>query len=640
MREKTIAMLLVVSMMLSLFAGCATTNPTVDPTGTSENTATTATEGSVAANTSEPTTAPTETEATEAPTEPPTAPPTEPTEPEPLFTVEQQNSINMMNYLAALVTEINASSGSRVYLEEVYLDLLNNTDPSKVDAFTLQQYNGILDLLEGYRMIDVKRERLNYLYDQNRAAALRSAMPSPMSMLNVVQSENALKAVVSLLYLAVDSVNSYSSHTSSLDAQYLQDNWNLKDQEAQYLHNSRTDMFNYLVRITGNYDIPGVISLNEEYATEFVKWKNDSNVPQRIRWLEDKADTYRYFGEYWLALAESYYLNNDPQKCLDAIAEYESLNISIYRIDYKYAEVLPYIILSAKETMDSPEYIEFAAKYAELIMSNASWYDWAKQYYVCQTYMDLYTISKDTTYLQRAYDIALNTTAYLVEEQEALNEEYLKKLEEKKADKDASEKVKQEIEEYNEYIEYLNEIRKTELPPVYEPLRLFCELLFGLADELNISADNQRYAENILREHDEKGRHGPIFLDRTLDNLYRFELADYVFSADDIAIEFDGKRITIPAQYVSSSSYVVLTVDGHVIADWQVKNVDRKKSENFEDFIVTFISKEVRELEFEDGAVVTIKVFPYDSADESLIFSFDVEKGFLNLSTIFVRSDS
>lgn len=252
--------------------------------------------------------------------------------------------------------------------------------------------------------------------------------------------------------------------------------------------------------------------------------------------------------------------------------------------------------------------------------------------------MELYTLSSDATYLQRAYDIALDTAAYLVEEQEALNEEYLKTLEKKKAKKDDSEKTKQEIEEYNEYIEYLTEIRKTELPPVYEPLRLFCELLFGLADELNIAAENQQYAENILRERDENGQHEPIFLDCALDNLYRFDLQGCEFSLDDVAIEFDGKRITIPAQYVSSASCIVLTVGDQAVSDWTVKEVDRKKSESVEDCIVTFNSEEVRELKFEEGVVVSIEVFPYDGADEPLIFSFDVEKGFLNLSTTFVRS--
>lgn len=634
MRERIIAMLLVVSTMLSLFAGCAAPNPIAAPTGSSENMVTDAQETTVG---SEPTVAPTEAEPTAAPTEPTTESYTEPTEAEPTFTIEQQNSINMLNYLVALVTEINASTGSRVYLEEVYLDLLNNTDPSMVDDYTLKQYNSILDLLEGYRMIDVKRERLEYLYDQNRANNLRSAMPNPLSVLNVVESGNALKAMASLAYLAVDSVSSYKSSTSQLDAQYLQDNWNLEDQEMANLHSSRTDMFNYLVKITGNYDIPGVITLNAEFATEFVKHTNNANVDQRIDWLERKVDIYRYFGEYWLVLARSYYEDGNYQKCLDAIYEYEALNISIYRIDYKYADVLPYAIVAAKETMPEEDYVAFAAEYAQLILDNADQYDWAKQYFVCQTYIELYTFTDDVAFLQKAYSIARGSASDLAEEQEKLNREYLMKLEKKKVEKDASEKDKEQIDEYNEYIDYLTEVRKTELPPVYEPLRLFCELLFGIADELDLSQDERMDAESILRERDENSRLLNIFLDCNLDNLYRFDLQGYEFSLTDVDITFDGKRIKIPAQFVSDASIIVLSANGQRISDWTVKNVDRNKSENFEDFIVTFTSKEVGDLKFTDGNEVAIEVFPYDGADNAMVFSFVVEKGFLNLTADFVR---
>jgi len=637
MREKIIAILLVVSMTLSLFAGCAATNPAVASTETSETTAINEAEGTTTEKTSDPTTTSAETEAAETATEVPTEPPTEPTEPESSFTVEQQNSINMMNYLAALVTEINASSGSRVYLEEVYLDLMNNTDPSKIDDYTLQQYNSILDLLEGYRMIDVKRERLEYLYDQNRANSLRSAMPSPMSMLNVVESQNALKAVASLIYLAVDSVNSYNSNTSELDARYLQDNWNLEDQEAKYLHNSRTDMFTYLVKITGNYDIPGVITLNEEFATEFVKCTKNPNVDQRIDWLERKVETYRYFGEYWLVLAQSYYEDNNYQQCLHAVREYEALNISIYRNDYKFAEVLPYAIVSAKETMPETDYLEFAEEYTQILLDNADQYDWAKQYFVCQTYIELYTLTDDVDYLQKAYNIARGTASDLVEEQERLNREYLMKLEKKKAEKDDPAKKKQEIEEYNEYIEYLTEIRETELPPVYEPLRLFCELLVGLAAELDLTAAEKEEAENILRERNNNGQLQNIFLDCNLDNQYRFNLAGFEISLDDISIDFNGKKIAIPAQYVSDASVIELSVNEQKISDWTVKNVDRNKSENVENFSVTFTSEAVKDVKFNDGDIVKIEIFPYDGVENALVFCFVVEKGFPALITDFVR---
>ena len=634
MRERFISVVLIVSMLLSTLAGCSPANHVAQPTGTTENTAAKEAEEPSTEATSESTTAPAETEVIEAPTEAPTEPPTEP---EPTFTIEQQNSINMMNYLAALVTEINASSGSRVYLEEVYLDLMNNTDPSKIDDYTLQQYNSILDLLEGYRMIDVKRERLEYIYDQNRANSLRSAMPSPMSILNVVESRNALKAVASLIYLAVDSVNSYNSRTSELDAQYLQDNWNLDDQEAQYLHNSRTDMFTYLVKITGNYDIPGVITLNEEFATEFVKCTKNTNVNQRIDWLERKVETYRYFGEYWLVLAQSYYEDNNYQKCLDAVREYEALNISIYRNDYKFAEVLPYAIVSAKETMSETNYTEFAADYAQILLDNADQYDWAKQYFACQTYIELFTLTDDADYLQKAYTIARGTASDLVEEQERLNREYLMKLEKKKAEKDVPAKKKQEIEEYNEYIEYLTEIRETELPPVYEPLRLFCELLVGLAAELDLTAAEKAEAENILRERNNNGQLQNIFLDCNLDNQYRFNLMGFEISLDDIPIDFNGKKLTIPAQYVSDASVIVLSLNDQNISDWTVNNIDRNKSANIEDFSVIFTSETVKDIKFNDGDTVKIEIFPYDGAENAMTFSFVVEKGFPYLITDFVR---
>lgn len=181
------------------------------------------------------------------------------------------------------------------------------------------------------------------------------------------------------------------------------------------------------------------------------------------------------------------------------------------------------------------------------------------------------------------------------------------------------------------------EIRKTELPPVYEPLRLFCELLFGLADELDLSAEQRQKAENILREDSPDGGLMSIFLDRSLDNLYRFDLAGFEFSPENVAIEFDGKRMTIPAQYVSGVSCIVLNVNGITVNDWIVKEVDRNNSKNIEDFIVTFTSEKVRELKFAEGDVVTIEVYPYADAEEPMCFSFDVEKGFLNLTTEFVR---
>ena len=78
----------------------------------------------------------------------------------------QRNSINMLNYLVVLTQEINASQNSRLYLEETYSALLY---VYLLDSRTLVEINYLFDTLEEYRMIAVKRDRLQYIYEQNRA---------------------------------------------------------------------------------------------------------------------------------------------------------------------------------------------------------------------------------------------------------------------------------------------------------------------------------------------------------------------------------------------------------------------------------------------------------------------------------------
>ena len=51
-------------------------------------------------------------------------------------------------------------------------------DPEKVNETTESHLSSLLDIIEKYRMITVKRDRLQYIYDQNKAKALKEAMES------------------------------------------------------------------------------------------------------------------------------------------------------------------------------------------------------------------------------------------------------------------------------------------------------------------------------------------------------------------------------------------------------------------------------------------------------------------------------
>ncbi len=245
----------------------------------------------------------------------------------------QRNAISMLNYITVLTQDINASKNSRLYMEEAYSMLINNTYPNAVDNRTLSQLTSLLDIMEQYRMISVKRERLQFIYEQNQAQSIRAAIPNPLGLLSAVQSGSLVKLATSIVYMAVDSVTSYKTSSAQTDLQYIQDGWALDDEESATLHDSRKSTFTYMVNMVRDYNIPGDLTLTERTVEEFVKWKNSSNNSGRIQFLESNQDTYQSYGGYWLLLAESYYRSGNYQECLDAIDSYESVATRIFRRD-------------------------------------------------------------------------------------------------------------------------------------------------------------------------------------------------------------------------------------------------------------------------------------------------------------------
>ena len=74
-------------------------------------------------------------------------------------TTEQLTALSMLNHLTVLTQETNDSRNSRLFMEKAYSDLVNNTYPNSVDSRTLGRLTRLLDTMERYRMINVKRER-------------------------------------------------------------------------------------------------------------------------------------------------------------------------------------------------------------------------------------------------------------------------------------------------------------------------------------------------------------------------------------------------------------------------------------------------------------------------------------------------
>lgn len=557
----------------------------------------------------------------------PTVSPTNQDDSAPNLTPTQRNSINMLNYMSALTQRVNEERRNQLFLETAYKSF-DNLYPNAVDTKTQAQITSLMDTIEGYRMISVKRDRLMYIYEQNRAQAMRQAIPNPLGLLSAVQSGSLLKAAVSVLYMAVDAKTSYDSATSHADMQFIQEGWELDDAESSALHESTKAALTYLLDMVRTYDLPGDYALNREAIEDFVTWssKPDSQLVGKISWLESHEDVYKEFGPYWLELVKDYYNAEEYQKCLAAVAQYESVTTRIFRKDIDYATILPMAITSAKilsenKALSETEYIRIAERYCSAILANTKDSDWSLRYFAAQIYVDLFALTENSTYIDKAYKIALDNIVVLVDSQRELNAAYLAAIEEVKPGKDATKREKQEIKEYNKLIK---EERETALPPVNEALYLNCDLLFALAEKRNISATEQRKIDSILHVNGES-----IFLTEALDARFWFEKKATPISAADIEVSFDGEKLTLPAVCISDRSRVIVTISGPngttTINDWIVKEVKRPKNASCSEFIVTLVSEAGKSYKYQAGETISIRVIPVaETPEEYIEFSYNV----------------
>ena len=538
----------------------------------------------------------------------------------PSLTAEQVNAIAMLNYITVLTQEINASKNSRLYLEDAYSTLINNTYPNAVDSRTLSQLTGLLDTMEDYRLVDVQRDRLEFLYEQKQAELIRSLIPDPRHVLTVVLSKPPIELAATIANTAIDAYSSYSAASEGLALDYLQDGWALDDTESAILHESRKGTFTYMVSMVSDYDLPGELKKKKKTVEEFVKWKNSGNNTGRIQFLESNQETYQSFGGYWLALANSYYLNGDYKKCLNAVQTYEDLGTHIFRCDYELAKILPAAIASAEKTLSKEDYIAYASEKVQEILDNTSHDDWALRYFAAQTLVNLYGKSNKKTYLKDAYSIILDNVNYLISKQQTMNEKYLSKVKEVSVPKGASKREKTVIQNYNKM---LKEERKRELVPVYEPLTLNCDLLLSLAEKLNISSAERKKLDAILHPGNEH-----LFLADTLDAQYWFQKTTDSKTSENMEIAFGGTVLILPVSFITRDVSIAVTVtepgakQPFALTDWTLDKVQRGKEGDLSSFEAAYVSKEAKKHTWLPDSKVSIEIQPSNEFDLSYHYEF------------------
>jgi len=581
----------------------------------------------------------TETETVE--TEPSTEVPTETTQPPSItspeeetdefgLTEQQRNSFSMLYYLAITAEEIRISKDNRLLLDDIYTSLLNDINPGAIDETTQDHLKNLRDIIKSYINISVKRDRLQYIYNQDKATTIRSAVPNPLAVLSMTNSFNWRKLATSAVYTVVDSYNNYKRANDAVEQEFLLSGWELDDEQTETIQKNRERAFDYMVDIVQEYNLDGNLTLNEKAIETFAEICTIESVQQKIRRLESEEETYKLLGNYWLELADCYYETSQYRKCLDCVDEYNELATGIYRKDFNYVQILPKAIVAAQEIYNGDAYIFNIEAFANSILENTSTEEWSIRYFAAQVYLNLYARTNDHKYLETAYNIAYDNVTILLDEQRALNTTYLEDVKELKVEKpdyrfmtEAEKKVakqeyKDEEKRLNAYNKALKAARETELPPLYEPLILNCDLLFALANKMHISYSEKAEIEAILQT-DKNG----VFLLKPINNRYSFSA-----STSNYSIEFSKDKIIIPVEQLPASSGIVITVtdNGKAVTfnDCVIVKVERK-GDTIDSFYAHVSSEQMKDYEWTANSRVTVKI-SNDGGDKPDIFRFKVAK--------------
>lgn len=542
---------------------------------------------------------------------------------------EQLNSFSMMYYLAITAEKIRTSKDNRLILDDIYTSLLNDINPGAVDEITQDHLRNLRDIIKAYRGITVKRERLQYIYNQEKAAAIRSAVPNPLAILSVTNAFDWKKLAVTVVYTAVDSYNSYKSASENADKAFLMSGWDLDDEETATVQKNRDRAFDYMTDMVQEYHLEGRLTLNEKSIEKFAEICAIESAPEKIRRLVSEEETYKLLGKYWLELADCYFETDKYEKCLECVNKYNELATGIYRKDYDYVQILPKAIVAAQSVYTDEQYVSVLKDYADAIIYNTSTEDWSLRYFVAQVYLDLYARTKDQSYLDSAYKIAYDNVTILLKGQRSLNETYLKDVQEVKVEepdykymdeKEKKEKKKEYEEEQKRVKKYnkaLKEERITELPSLYEPLVVNCELLFALADELGISDTEKADIEAIL-----KTSTNGTFMTKPINDAYSFN-----DSAKQYSISFDKDEISIPADLLTAESKVTVYVTDNnnteTFDDCEIKKVVRKGS-SIDTFTANYSSKKLKKYKWTPDSKVTVEIKYNDANEKTITFNYGV----------------
>lgn len=382
------------------------------------------------------------------------------------------------------------------------------------DLKTSDYINRFHQLIKETKLIQQKKERLDYMYNQKKSLQMTALVPNALNLINVaVNARDPLKAMIAIGGTAASSASQYLNQKQKDELELLEQKWKLDDMQTETFANINTGLREYLARISKDYGFSNEDFNSPQTLSSFIKdmYENDAN--RRFNLLSKKQyrDELKNIPEYWAELAKASYEINKYNETLDYISKYENVYVQTMYHDERYANIMQikaYCILKLNIVSEFDKLSDIADK----ILKNSNQAEWVRKYFCVELYKTCYEKTDDFNYLIKAKDLLREVLQCVLDEYKTdvknfydgsfirldkagidtdieeltelrnSQESYLKGNK-RDIGKQERKKIKSEISGYNEQIDQLKDNKKQIEKLEFQFLPPNSTLLYSLANE-------------------------------------------------------------------------------------------------------------------------------------------------------------
>ena len=295
------------------------------------------------------------------------------------------------------------SNNNRIVLSELELrDLVPSMNASNQNYYMTFNEN-----LVALKLVDIQRERLEFLHEEKQKSSLTALVPNALSVATVAITTgltNPLGAIIGVVGTAVSSMSSYMDAKNQANLEYMQSQWELDDQEMDILLDLGKGIYDYKCKIATDLNIPTELTLSTEDLEAFVNFSNEPNADTRYIKLLNLDKRLEILPDYWMELALTTYELENYKATLSYIEKFEEIYYPVIYHDSDYAHLLMVKSDCINQLSSETKYQDLE-EIGDLLLAHIGAEDWQGRFYVLSLYMEIFRATNDVEIFKKAYSL-------------------------------------------------------------------------------------------------------------------------------------------------------------------------------------------------------------------------------------------